>query len=130
MTTPTKKQALAFEIDVKELSGNKTNDNSSPNMNSLKIKERLEARKMMIDNNTISTSVNEKLAKAEEKRRQNLMEKTSKIQRKILSYKENVDNQKNQKESMLTRMKVELDMDLATHAKRREENIKNRLMKV
>lgn len=130
MTTPTKKQALAFEIDVKELSGNKTNDNSSPNMNSLKIKERLEARKMMIDNNTNSTSVNEKLAKAEEKRRQNLMEKTSKIQRKILSYKENVDNQKNQKESMLTRMKVELDMDLATHAKRREENIKNRLTKV
>lgn len=107
MNTPTKNQALAFDIDVKELSGNKTSNNTSPNKNSMKVKERLEARKMMMDSNTIYINVNDKLMKAEEKRRQNTMEKTNKIQRKTVAHKDNVDQLKNQKENKLNRMKNE-----------------------
>ena len=43
MLTPTKSKALAFDIEV-------TTTNSTPSKSAMKVKERLEQRKMMMEN--------------------------------------------------------------------------------
>ena len=92
MLTPTKSKSLAFEIDIKEI----TEPTMTQSPSAMKVKERLEQRKMQVLSNSgeKGSSVEEKIEKAKAKRMTSLMAKTTAMQEKYSQKMTTVAQQK------------------------------------
>jgi hypothetical protein len=129
MMTPTKNQALAFEIDIKETNNS---HGKSPSKSSMKVKERLEQRKQMIQNSDEKMNVDlvqEKIEKAKEKRLSCMKSKTNMMKDRNDRIMKNLDEQKHNFTLRTNMLKNKLDSHLHDAEERRKANIQNKLMK-
>ena len=130
MTTPTKAKGLAFDIEIK-------NDQESPmhtpNKNTLKTKERLEQRKMLLENSSGEKQIQDvesKIKHANEKRMSGMKQKTETIQERLARRSVIVDLCKSLNEKRIQILKQKMTQSQDEAELRRKLNFEMKMQKV